>query len=94
MGRKTLPLPFIALLSFFLVGVPILVSIMIRLGIDRGVLSDFIAFCASLLGINRVGVAGMASEIMLTIALIGGVAVAVLYIYEAVFGEEAEAANR
>ncbi|MEM0472985.1 MAG: hypothetical protein QXX84_08820 [Sulfolobales archaeon] len=92
MGRKALPI--ISLLSFFLVGVPILVSIMIRLGIDRGVLSDFIAFCASLLGINRVGVAGMASEIMLTIALIGGVAVAVLYIYEAVFGEETEAVSR
>ncbi|HWQ16420.1 MAG TPA: hypothetical protein VNL13_01120 [Sulfolobales archaeon] len=93
MGRKTLPI--IALLSFFLVGVPILVSIMVRLGIDRGAVSDFIEFCASLLGINRVGVAGMASEIMLTIALIGGVAVAILYIYETVFGEEgADAADK
>ncbi len=85
MGRNMLPI--IALLGFFLVGVPILISIMISLGIDRGAVSGFISFCASLLGINRTGIASLASEIMLTIALLGGVAVAVLYIYESVFKE-------
>lgn len=81
-------IPFIALLGFFLVGVPIIITIMVILGIDRGVITDFISFCASLVGISRVGSASLASEIMLTIAFIGGVVVAILYIYERVFGED------
>lgn len=81
-------IPFIALLGFFLVGVPIIITIMVSLGIDRGVIADFISFCASLVGISRVGSASLASEIMLTIAFIGGVIVAILYIYERVFGED------
>ncbi len=86
MPAKTLP--FIAILGFFLVGVPIIISAMISLGIDRGAITDFISFCASLVGVSRVGSASTASEIMLTIAFIGGVMVTILYIYERVFGEE------
>ncbi|MEM1611371.1 MAG: hypothetical protein QXQ57_06980 [Sulfolobales archaeon] len=86
MPRKIYPI--VLLMGFFLIGAPILIWALIALGIDRGYISDFISFCASFLGINRSGSATLASELLLTIAYIGGIATAVLYIYEKIFGEE------
>lgn len=80
--------PAIPLMAFFLVGVPIIVWILIESGLDRGYISDFIAYCASLLGVSRVGVSSYVSEILLIIAYIGGIATAILYIYEKIFSEE------
>ncbi len=86
MPRKIYPIAI--LMGIFLVGIPILVWALITSGIDNGYISDFISYCASLLGINRSGGATLASELLLTIAYIGGIATAVLYIYERIFGEE------
>lgn len=65
-----------------------IVWFLIASGLDRGYISDFIGFCASLLGVSRVGVSTYISEILLVIAYIGGIATAILYIYEKIFGEE------
>lgn len=80
--------PAIPLIAFFLVGVPITVWILIASGLDRGYITDFIGYCASLIGVSRVGVSSYISEILLVIAYIGGIATAILYIYEKIFGEE------
>lgn len=75
-------------MGFFLVGIPILIWALIASGLDRGYISGFIEYCASFLGISRVGGATLLSEILLVIAYIGGIATAVLYIYEKIFSEE------
>lgn len=77
----------IALMAFFLVGVPLAAWALARSGVDRGYVAEFIGFCASLLGISRSGVASALSEALLTLAILGGVATAAAYIYEAL-GEE------
>ncbi|MDT7889792.1 MAG: hypothetical protein RQ885_12585 [Desulfurococcales archaeon] len=86
MGREVSPI--MLFMVFFLVGIPILAWVLMVLGIDRGYISDFISYCASYLGIARSGGATLASELLLIIAFIGGVATAVLYIYERIFSEE------